>query len=494
GQALPGAEGLFYEGPVGGGSIVVSAMQLAERDLVNWGGFDGFLNGGLLRRPPRRFRDEHEGLVVGLQTVWADSAYADRTRDAHFTTPLRWFSRDAGVAANARFVTPVVPLTPSVPWQGQGQLIPETRLEVDRPGGLGAWDEFNPASQAAREALRTAAGVRVPGASFVVVCLAVYLVILVPLNWMLFKALERVEWAWLAAPVIALAATVAVVRQAQLDIGFVRSQTEIAVLEMQGDLPRGHLSRYTALYSSLSTTYNAEFASQNAVAAPFPVDSARTNAPLQVADAEVLFEKYDQPRLRGIPVTSASTQLLHSEEIVPLSGSLRLSSPPSNPRALQLENATGLALSDAVVVHRFERGGRWALETCWLGRIESGQSHYLPWTPEEPEGDQLIYAAERAKAASVDYRKRLDVNALLKLALKFPPASDPFYGRREEYRLVARIDEPLPGAVTDPAASQTTGTTVVLAHLRYGLPPHPAPDVNSRTDVPTRESPELDAN
>ena len=63
--ALPGADGLFYEGPVGAGSIVVSAVQLGERDLVNWPGFDGFLNGALLRRPrarvPRRARRRVDG-------------------------------------------------------------------------------------------------------------------------------------------------------------------------------------------------------------------------------------------------------------------------------------------------------------------------------------------------------------------------------------------------------------------------------------------------
>ena len=56
-----------------------------------------------------------------------------------------------------------------------------------------------------------------------------------------------------------IAGTWAIVDRARLDIGFVRAQTEIGVLELQPDYDRGHLSRYTALYTSLSTTYDLAF-------------------------------------------------------------------------------------------------------------------------------------------------------------------------------------------------------------------------------------------
>ena len=50
-----------------------------------------------------------------------------------------------------------------------------------------------------------------------------YLFVLVPLNWLLFRVLGRVELAWAAAPVIAVVCTGLVVWLAQLDIGFARS-------------------------------------------------------------------------------------------------------------------------------------------------------------------------------------------------------------------------------------------------------------------------------
>ena len=483
--ALPGAERLFYECPVGAGSVVVSAIQLAERDFVNWPGFDGFLNGVLLRRPPRRFRAELDGVATGLQTIWARKADDGRDHDAHYTTPLRWFSRDAATEANARRM-PVAAAQPPTPFSG-GSLgaIAEMQLVVDRPGGLGAWDDFNAPSAAAREALRLAAGVRVPGAMFVVVCLAVYLVVLVPLNWMMFQALNRVEWAWLAAPVIALAATIAVVRQAQLDIGFVRAQTEIAVLELQGDHPRGHLSRYMAFYSSLSTVYDAEFDDQSAVAAPFPVErrSATPASLLGEGLTIVQFEKYDHPRLRGIPVSSASTQFVHSEQMHTLAGPIAMSHPSSNDQAWQVTNRSGLDLSDAAVVHRFFVNGRVAYDGCWLGQFSNGSTMALPRMQLPASSEGLPYAAERAKAAEVDSHKRLDVDPLLKLAFEFPPVYDGLYRAREEWRLIARVDEPLTGAHTTPAASQIVASTVVISHLRCELPPAPEPDVNSPADV-----------
>lgn len=473
---VPRTGGLLVERQVGLGSVVVSAMQLAQREMLTWPGFDGFLNGALLGRPPRVFRMEKDEFFTGLEVDWFD--YADRRLDAYFTTPLRWMARDAGSRANMRAIEAQVE-SQIQPWQIDAD-VEEPTAQVDRYGGLGAWTEFGDIPAAARTSLREAAGVRVPGVGFVIGCLALYLIVLVPFNWMIFHALRRIEWAWIAAPVIALLGAAAVVHQAQLDIGFVSSKTEIALLELQGDHPRGHLSRFMGLYTSLSSTFDLTYDHPTALAAPFPPDDQFS---LGFGDSYsvVAFEKYAETRLRGLAVSSASTQLVHSEEIYPLAGPLRLSTADAG--IPQLTNRTGQHLSDVALVRRNPGGD---LSGCWIGELRDGQSTSVSFRPLSGGSKAVPFADERRDAAERATRigqPRLNVDELVALAYRFPTAHDPLHGARAETRVVARIDAPLPGAVATPEVSQGSGATVVVAHLDYGPPPAPAPDANSPSDV-----------
>ena len=153
---------LFCERSVGQGSILVSGMQLAERDLVNWPGFDSFLNAAILRRPRRQFT---EGPYGGMQTNWAD--YHKRRLDAHLITGLRYFARDAATKANWRRDDSEQQAenargnNSGLFGIGQrayaagtyGNDDPIFRTVVDRPGGIGEWSDFSPVSNAARDVL-----------------------------------------------------------------------------------------------------------------------------------------------------------------------------------------------------------------------------------------------------------------------------------------------------------------------------------------------------
>ncbi len=252
--------GLLIERKVGRGRIVVSAMQLSERELVNWkSGFESWFNACLLRRPPRRYFQVSDGNASLLWDASAEPSLKDRRLDARLNTRLRYFIRDEGVDTSYHFVRPAdgslgnagmtVYGGRGLPPNYGGNVPPTGPAEYQPPanaGGIGAWNDFNATASAARGALREAAGVDVPNRAFVVGCLAAYLFVLVPVNWAVFRMLGRVEWAWIAAPLIAIAGTYVVVQRAQLDIGFVRSQTEIGILELQPDHPRAHLARYTA--------------------------------------------------------------------------------------------------------------------------------------------------------------------------------------------------------------------------------------------------------
>ncbi|MCC6493529.1 MAG: hypothetical protein IT424_10965, partial [Pirellulales bacterium] len=271
-----------------------------------------------------------------------------------------------------------------------------------------------------------------------------------------------------------------------LDIGFVRSQTEIALLELYGDYPRGHLSRYTAIYSSLSSSYDLEFDGNTAVATPFPVTEEEDPRSAGLLDSltTVAFEKNEKPRLRGMEVASASTQMVHSEQMAELAGPIRLFPAGTNQSLLQLKNECGYDLSDAVVIHRrASRDGKDRLRGCWLGLVRKGASVMLRWSDVSLPGKGLPYAEERRRAAQTDYHARLNVDPLLRLAFRFPDADDPLHGMRDEYRLIARIDDWLPGAAASPTASQRAGATVVLGRLRLADAPFPEVDANSPSDV-----------
>jgi hypothetical protein len=473
---LPGGENLFLVRAAGRGAVVVSALQLNERDFVNWPGFDGFLNAGLLGRPRRVFST---GPYGAAQVAWAD--YPTRRLDAHLTTSLRVFARDAQVAANTQRVDLAntnIFATPAVP----------NSLVVDRPGGVAAWDEFSPAANAARETLLVAAGVQVPGVGFVVSCLAFYLLVLVPVNWLIFHTIERIEWAWIAVPFLALAGTWVVVKQAQLDIGFVRSQTEVAILELQGSHDRGWLARYSAMYSSLATTYEVEFPEHAAAAAmPFP---ANDTDPTDWQES-VVFQQGGSPRLTGLTVSSSATRLIHAEQLVELEGPIRLGK--SSQGLDQVENRTQYHLRDVALVRcSFDAQGKARYDGCWLGEIKPKNSavvgiQRLTWNAKE-----LPFAAERVLTRQSQTKPALEVDPVLRLAFMFADKNDPLATRREETRLVAVIDEALPGMNVIPEASQHAGATVVVAHLNYGKLPTPQPDVNNAADVfhPSEENPE----
>ena len=457
--------GLFVDRRVGRGRIVVSRVQLAQRDLLNWSPhYDDLFNAGIMRCPSRRWSTGPFG--NNYAALHADWAAKDKgMRDAQYVTNMRLFSRDVHEDANATNQREV---------RGEFDNGVDVKFEAPVAGGIGAWNDFNSTANAAREALRKAAGVRVPPASFVVNCLAVYLVVLVPLNWFFFKALGKVEYAWVAAPIIALIGTAVVVKQAQLDIGFVRAQTEIALLEVQGEYPRAHLSRYTALYTSLSTGYTAEYEDPNALVAPFPRgEDFRMFAGQSRREMELAQNKTAE--LRGLQIDSASTDMLHSEQMIGLDGPIRYE--PKTDNGGQVINQSQFVLHSVAVVKRSDQEGEPQLLGCWIGTLEAGRGATISMVPLE----QLRFEDERRKENS-ESGDRLDLEPLFALALNTKHIEE------GEIRLVARVDEVLPGVAIKPTAAQVHGAALVVAHLGRGTLPKPLPDVNSPLDVVTESS------
>lgn len=466
GKFVVGAKGLLAERRVGQGRVVLSAFQLSERELQNWGsGFENFFNAAVLRRPGRKFFwDSYAALSDGRIAVTGKQKGPPRF-DGGMNTRVRYLSRDLQTTPDAMTYRTVANSEFGEAAPGSPEF--KTFMAPPVEGGAASWDDFNALSNAARQTLLEAAGVSVPDSSFVLLCLFGYLVILVPLNWLLFKALGRVELAWVAAPLIAIGGTWVVVKQAQLDIGFVRAQTEVALLETQPGHDRGHLTRFDAFYTSLSTTYDLEFEEPTSLAAPFA--RGRESRLQRSGTTSVVFDRQERARLKGMPVSSASTDTIRSEQMYTLSGQLVYDANRN-----QIENRSDLDLQSTMIIKRPDNSEK--LLGCWLGELDSRQSSTLSFTPVDYTEDQTPFQRERLQA-SEEEPESLNLEPLLKLLL------DPKRLEPGEVRCVALINQVLPGVTITPESSQLVGATVLAAHLDYGPLPKPDPDANAPVDV-----------
>lgn len=460
--AVPSTNELVWERQVGAGRIVLTAFSLSDRPILNWGSFDSFFNACLLRRPARIFSLSTEGEV---DVQWADRPGFVNMRDGRFVTGLRYFSRDAGPAVATSIPKPVPAAAGQVQVLPPGQL-PATSVVPEAASSsqvqVAAWSDTSAVSEAARQTLREAAGIAIPEAGFVFRVLVIYLLVLVPVNWVVFRVLGRVEWAWLAAPLIAIVGAVIVVRLAQLDIGFARSRTEIAVLEMQGGYRSAHLTRYTALYTSLSTAYDFRFENDSALAMPFPHHVPYAPG-LHESFTDVSFRRDQQMTLSGFQVASNSTGLVHSEQMQDLGGAVQLVG--KGVSSWSVVNETKLLLQDTAVLHKMSAG---KLALAWVGGLEPAQATKLTFRPAESAGAYLTSASQEA---------RQTMRRLLELACHDASLQE------GGVRLVAWTSQSLPGLVIRPQASQESLRTLVLVHLRRHALPPPQVDRNLKADI-----------
>jgi hypothetical protein len=479
---------LVVERRVGRGSTVVTAFRLAQRDLVNWPHYDALFNACLLHRPARQFERSPEDRI-GVQ--WADRPIRERqvyseertnngsyydALDAERVSQLRYFSRDAGGIIKP---TPQIPEDPFNPRRPRNMAGPITDPFADdslvRTGpGVAAWNDESGVSKLARATLVEAAGIQIPNHRFVLTVLAAYLFVLVPLNWAVFRWLRRVELAWVAAPIIAVVFGVLVVKLAQLDIGFARSATEIAVLEVQGKYPRANLTRYCALYASLSSDYTVEFSDPAAVALPL---AGGADVLTRQARDTVMLRRLPDPatgdpgvRLENLTVSSNSTGMLHSEEMFGVTGSFELTQSTDRTH-FQLKNGTGLRLRAATVVIDNR-------EAVWLDSIEPGETREFVFKNFAEE----IPVINAGWSTAMQHQMKL--GGLGEFAV-----NDTSSG---ETRLIAWTEDLLPGMTITPEAAQSQHATIIVAHLNYGPPRSIEVDASSRAAHPADAPTDID--
>lgn len=442
---------LMAERRVGRGRIAVTAVALTDQKLREWSGYDAFFNACLLRRVPRKFSTD--GFTVAVN--WADGqqdALLTSARNSQVRFLTRGYRKQALLAATTA--------------QPDSMYEPPA-LDTSNPGSdVAAWEDSSSISDAARDALRDAAGITVPPSSFILRVLALYLAVLVPLNWLVFRVVGRVELAFAAVPVIAIIATVGVVWSAQLNIGFSRAHSEVGVIELQPDYARAHLTRYTAIYSSLGAGYRLKFEEPSAVALPFFTGTQVLSG--QHVDRVALRQlsaasESDQPErvsLEGFQVASNSTGMVHSEQMLPMAGGIRLTRSPTG--GYEISNESPWPILHAAIVTQ--------TSTVPLGTLKAGE---------------FRLASMRAHG-EVDHRAYLDtVGAVNGLNLRGLLATAVGNVGRNETCVVGVVAQELPGLEIEPATVPAHAATVVLAHLDYG----PLGDIKSDANQRPRSEP-----
>ncbi len=517
-KLTPGSEYVFGTGKlladrqIGRGRIVVSGFSLTSNQIRYWQNFDGLWNACVLRRPPRKFEVDY---ADELFVDWTNQKF-QRVDDARLVTRLRYFSRDMGFLTHSNspktrptdldeeglsnqaylgmtppseslandiepMETPIQSDEPKMladntstipPWKDDEKPLFDGGHRATNQSGVAGWNDLSGSAYAARRSLKDAAGIAIPEASFVLKVLSIYLVVLVPLNWLFFRLIRKVEWAWVAAPLIAIGGALAVINAAQLDIGFARSRTDIGVLELQGSHGRGHLTRYTALYTSLSTNYDIQFDNPHTQVLPFITKPDFKLLPHQPITT-VNLHRDNRATLRGFNVKSNTTGMLHSEQMYNLGGGLELTGTEAT--GWKLVNHTGLTIHDVGIIRGTAPG---KVETHWIGELipdnEPETFKFGPITSQRAilqQWDKSNVLTSQSQVGNVNLHRLLDL------------ARDPRRFSVGQVRLVGWTDTTFKGMTLKPKAAQVLQRTLVVANLQAAQLPQPKRDVNTRWAV-----------
>lgn len=451
-EAIDNSGNLMLTRRAGSGRVIQSRFDLMSDWLTSWKSYDSFVNSVLLLRPPRKVTsvENADGSeTTNRQTYvlpYGFSEFAEPTMNTRF----RIASRDAvlPIESNATITSKTDQPAVDQPATAINSSY-DAYTKVDTIAGIGGWSDRSDVLRLCRQTLREESGIEIPDSTLVFRSLGFYLCILIPLNYLIFRVLGKLEYAWLAVPIIAIGGAIWVAREARLDIGFARSQAEMGILEVQAGCDRAHLTRVMAIYNSLSSTYDIAFDSPGAAA--LPIQQGNELSPISAVFKTGYAEG---PILSGMVVGSNQVRMVHAEQMFSLGGSLSLEG-NSN-----LVNGTNRELFDAVVIRKDIDG---KMEVANVGPCPGQSTTSLRFRP-ATEGEDITASMSE------------DVNGLERALVQYSavmPGSS---------RLVARISERLAGMTIIPSATQVTSRTTVLAHLEYAPWPQPLPDVNLRQE------------
>jgi hypothetical protein len=463
-------EGLLAERLVGQGRVVMSTFPMSDYGLLRWPSYSSLVHNAVLRKPNRK--------IIGGKE--ADTTYAGAFADSEFnpvhSTRLRLWARDldnstSAVKQDERKRKDRVPHNE----MADGRIrTNDPVVETPKRTSLGSWNPEALVLRNAKNSLQESSGITVPKINTILKLLIGYLVILVPLNWLFFRLIGRVELAWVAAPLIALVGAFAVARGVQLDVGFSRSETSVGFLEVHSGHPRAVHSRYTALYTSLTTNYSTLFPKESGVVLPMPASIGETSRRPRgnLSTLEYWYADDKGSGLRNLSVLSNTTGLLHSEEVTEIrdgiSGKVLLEIGKG-----EVENKSNVIIRDLGIIAR-----RSADQLCvgWLGDIgpnetkaatlENRSDNAGCWLTEWDAKPQLAKPSLMRSDESLWTKSALGDELYLGTMLFELVRSYPF--QVGESIAIGWTDSPIGSFEIAPSAKQKKQSSVLLVHLTPG--------------------------
>ncbi len=456
-------EGLVAERLVGQGRVVMTTFPMSDIAFLRWPSYSSFIHNGILAKP-------HRDPSVGLE---ADTKYADEFEGSEmnplYSTRLRMWARDLDESTTRK----LAPLTKkddaNKVTEEQPYIHNSSEISKLKRTSLGAWNPESSILINARQCLQQSSGITVPKINTIIKLLLGYLIVLVPVNWLFFRLFGRVELAWAAAPVIALAGAFVVASSVQLDVGFSRSQTSYGFLEVHQGYPRGLFSSYTALYTSLSTNYRAVYERDTGVVLPFASTSSNKRSRSTFSQIEYWYADDAGAGMQSVPVLSNTTGLFQAEEMLNFAGKLTADF-DSDMKAVEIKNRLGFAINEAGIIGIDSNG---KLVSGWLGTTEDGAVKRCALEIRETDNrwrnewdsNPILGRPSYMRAEDGLLWSEKDLQDELYLGPMLEDLSKRYPLTRGEFIVLAWTDQQLGELSITPIAKQKKLRTVVLLHL-----------------------------
>ena len=480
----PDGTPLVIEQKVGRGRIVICAFRLIELPVEEWSGFDHFFNASLLRRPGREPLWNTRSPSEAEQSTFHWFGWHQGTLCPRWNTQVRYFTRDTLSRRDAEENTDSIS-------QKNTRFQNSVWLDQYRGPRTAEWDSLNTTSSLARHILHSMSGIKIPSPSFVLQILASYIMLVIPINWIFFRLIGKVEWAWYAVPVIAICFAFIMLQFFYQDIiGFRRAVQEISILEAYPGHPRSHVTRYSSIYSSERSRFAVSYREPSTVALPFPT----TETGLRDQQVENVTFHWEAPvRLANLFLHANSLAMVHAEQIYPLLSdrseqigffewqpTSELDSVPNG----TLTNNTQLTIENAMVFqpnYGFQHIGtipagtqiKISLSTNEISKLipfpnlpaqnsELSSPIAGEWTDDRYVTDEWIKEIRQSLHNQSDPLKE-GADLFTDLAISTCPSN--------ELRLIGWSRKPLPGQSVTPEVSLHKGLTFFILHLQS--PPLP---------------------